>query len=157
MFDFSNIGMKPRFKDFKPSATETQLSELESYCENALPEDYKTILTKFNGGSPESNCFDYLDESSGVLLEGKLGKFFTLDADKDFPANIWYQIEKFAEYIGPNALPFADDGLQQIYYLKWVDKIPQVWFLAYLDLDEPEARIVKSTFPDLLNGLYNAD
>jgi hypothetical protein len=59
--------------------------------------------------------------------------------------------------MGPNTLPFADDGVQQFFYMKWVNDIPQVWFLAYLDLDEPETYLVVDSFDELLGALYAAE
>lgn len=56
--------------------------------------------------------------------------------------------------MGPNTLPFADDGVEQIYYMKWVNNVPQVWFLEYLDLEEPETSLVMNSFDELLESLY---
>ncbi|KTC84358.1 SMI1/KNR4 family protein [Legionella drozanskii] len=158
MFDFSKIGMKPTYSsNFEPPATEDQIAELERYCGHSLPENYKIILRNYNAGSPEAKYFDAIDEETGVLLEWKLHNFYILDDDKEIPANIWWVIENYQDIMGPNTIPFADDGLQQIYYMKWVNNVPQVWFLTYLDLEEPETHFVINSFDELLDALYVAN
>ncbi len=158
MFDFSKIGMKPTYgEDFFPSATEEQIKELEDYCGHTLPENYKTILKKYNGGQPEAKYFDVIDEEFGVPCEWKLYDFYILNNNKESSSNVWWIVEQYPEFLGPNTLPFADDGLQQFYYLKWVDDVPQVWFLAYLDRDYPETYLVMESFDKLLESLYAVD
>jgi hypothetical protein len=158
MFDFSKIGLKPRYiNGFKPVATENQITELEQYCGHILPENYKSILRNFNGGAPDATYFDAIDKETHVPLEWKLSDFYFLDENKDTPSNIWWVIEQFQGVMGPNTLPFADDGMHQIFYLKWVNSVPQVWFLAYLDIEEPETYFLKDSFDELLGALYRAD
>jgi hypothetical protein len=140
---------------FKPAATETQIEELEKHCGHILPENYKSILRNFNGGAPEVTYFDVIDEDTGVPLEWTLHKFYYLDNHKEIPANIWWVIENYSEFLGANTLPFADDGIQQIYYMKWVDDEPQVWFLAYLDIEEPETFFLMNSFDELLAALHS--
>ena len=155
MFDFSKIKMKPSYTTgFKPPATDAQIAELEQHCGHALPENYKTILKNYNGGHPETRCFHVIDPETGVAGEMEIYKFFYLDSHKEIPANIWWRIENYTEFMGKNTLPFADDGVQQIYYMKWVNDVPQVWFLAYLDLEEPETYMVMNSFDELLDDLY---
>ena len=157
MFDFSKIGMMSRYDDFKPAPNEELIALLEEYCGHSLPENYKYILNNFNGGSPAANYFDVIDPSSGIAGEWKIGKFFTLDENKEFPSNIWWKINNYSKLMGANTLPFADDGLQQIYFMKWVNNTPQVWFLAYLDMDEPESFFLMNSFDELLDALYNGN
>lgn len=155
MFDFSKIKMEPSYTTgFKPAATDAQIAELEKHCGHVLPENYKTILKNYNGGHPEARYFDVIDEEIGIPLEWKIYKFYYLDDNKKIPANIWWVIENYTEIMGPNTLPFADDGLQQVYYMKWVNNVPQVWFLAYLDLEKPETYFVMNSFDELLVSLY---
>jgi hypothetical protein len=157
MFDFGKIGMIPLDDDFKQAPTEEQIAELEKYWGHALPENYKFILNHFNGGSPEANYFEVIDPCAGIAGEWNIGKFFTLDGNKEFPSNIWWKLKNYAELMGDNALPFADDGIQQIYYLKWINNSPQVWYLAYLDLDEPETFFLMNSFDELLGALQSTD
>lgn len=154
MFDFSKIGMIPSYGDFKPAATNAQLEKLEQHCGHPLPENYKTILRDYNAGEPTAKYFHVMDEEEGVPGEWELGIFYHLDENKKTPADIWWLIENYTDLMGPNTLPFADDGLQQIYYMKWVDNIPQVWFIEYLDLEEPETYFVMESFDKLLDALY---
>lgn len=155
MFDFNKIKMMPRSsKGFKIPATDEQISELEIYCGHKLPENYKNILKNFNGGSPQASFFDVVDRETGIQLEKELAEFYFLDDNKSMPDNIWWVIKTYGKLLGPDILPFADDGLQQVYYLKWKNNVPQIWFLSYLDLDEPEAYLMKNSFDDLLESLY---
>jgi hypothetical protein len=156
MFDFNKIKMRPRSsKGYKPAATDEQIAELEKYCGHALPENLKIILKKFNGSSPSATYFDVVDKNDLLFpYQYQLAMFFYLDENKGSAHNIWWQIKHYGKFMGPNSLPFADDGVQQIYYLKWIDDIPQVWYLTYLDLDEPECTFVMNSLDELLDSLY---
>lgn len=153
MFDFSKINMKPRYsKDFPEPATDEMIAELEQHCKHPLPEEYKFFLKNYNGGYPEVCYFTVVDEF-GLPTEAKIREFFTLDSDKQSPTNIWWYIERASNFLGPNALPFADEGDFKIYYIKWVNDVPQIWF-AYIDFDEPEHYCVAESFNELLKSLY---
>lgn len=154
MFDFSKINIQPRFSKYKPAATEDQIAEIEKYCSHKLPDNYKKILKNYNGSIPGATYFDAIDNETGIHLERELAIFYCLDENKESSENIWYAITKYSRFIGPNTLPFADDGNRQIYYIKWENDIPQVWYLSYLDLDEPETYLVNDSFDDLLESLY---
>jgi hypothetical protein len=73
--------------------------------------------------------------------------------EKEIPANVWWQIENYGENIGPNTLPFALDYASHIYYIKWVNEVPQVWY-AYRDMEGTETEFVKESFDALLEDLY---
>lgn len=158
MFDFKKLKMKPSHATgFEPPATNIKIAELEKHCRHTLPENYKIILKNYHGGMPEAKYFHVIDEETGLLGEMELYNFYLLNNDKSSSTNIWWLIQTYSKYIGNHALPFADDGLQQFYYMKWVNEIPQVWFLAYLDLAEPETFPVADSFDKLLDSLYAAD
>lgn len=154
MFNFDKLKMQPRSSKYKPPATDEQIAELEEYCGHTLPENYKTILRNYNWALPGAILFTSVDEETGVPLEYELSIFYYLDGEKGSPENIWYIIKRFSAFIGPNTIPFADDGIKQVYYLKWKNNVPQVWYLSYLDLDEPETHLVKDSFDELLEELY---
>ena len=158
MFDFSKIEMIPSYgTDFEPAATDAQIEELEQHCGHTLPKNYKTILKNYNGGQPKAKYFNVMNEELGIPGEWKLYNFYFLNENKTSPANIWWLIENYIEYMGPNTLPFADDGDDQVFYIKWINNVPQVWFLAYLDLEEPETYLVVDSFDKLLGALYAID
>ncbi|CAM2932185.1 SMI1/KNR4 family protein [Legionella worsleiensis] len=158
MFDFNKLEMTPIYsKDFRPGTSDEQIIELEKHCGHPLPENYKYILKNYNGSRPNFKYFDVIDEKDGIPLEYELGDFYIVDENRNKPSNIWWVIQNFSEYLGPNTLPFADDGIDQVYYMKWVNNIPQVWHLVYQDLDEPETYCVSNSFDELLEALYNAD
>jgi hypothetical protein len=158
MFDFNKIKMRPRSsKGYKPAATDEQIAELEKYCGHALPENLKIILRRFNNSSPSATYFDVLDEGGSFPYRYELSSFYYLDENKNLSNNIWWQIKHYGKFMGPDSLPFADDGVQQIYYLKWLNSIPQVWYLTYLDLEEPECTFVMNSLDELLDSLYVGD
>ncbi len=155
MFDFNKIKKIPRRRTgFKPAATEEQIAMLEKHCGHDLPDNYKEILKSYNGSSPTSTYFVGNEEFLGGQGEYPLMEFYDIDDNLESPSNVWWQIKQFGKYMGPNTLPFADDGRQQVYFMKWVDNIPQVWLLVYLDLDSPKLRFVKNSFDELLESLY---
>jgi cell wall assembly regulator SMI1 len=154
MFDFSKIKMRPSYTtNYKPSATDAQIAQLENHCGHSLPENYKEILKNYNGAESGAKYFSVVT-NEGVHCERELHDFFYLDNNKNSPGNIWWNIEHFNEYMGPNTIPFANDGVNQVYFMKWVNDVPQVWFLAYLDIEEPESWLVMESFDELLESLY---
>jgi hypothetical protein len=158
MFDFSKIRMIPRnTTGFKIAATDDQIIELEQHCGHTLPNNYKTILKLFNGGTPEAKYFNVIDPSTDLPGEWELNRFYYLDNNKEMPSNIWWIIERYSQFIGPGTLPFACDDSQQIYYIKWVNDEPQVWFLAYLDIEGTETCFLMNSFDELLEDLYAAE
>jgi len=159
MFDFSKIGLLPTHIDgFRPAATDAQIAELEQHCGYPLPENYKLILRHYNGCCPTAKYFDVIDED-GIPGEWTLYDFYTLDQDKESPANIWWTIKHYGADMGPNTIPFAEDRADQIYYFKWVNDAPQVWMIGYdydveaEDVSEPGVFVLDS-FDTLLNSLY---
>ena len=84
----------------------------------------------------------------------EISRFYILDEDKHIPANIWWKIENYGEYMGPKTVPFANDDVEHIYYLKWIDEVPEVWYLAYQEIEGTETFLVKGSFDDLLEALY---
>ncbi|MDF1758655.1 MAG: SMI1/KNR4 family protein [Legionellaceae bacterium] len=155
MFDFNKLKMKPTYsKNFEPAATDAQIAELEEYCGHTLPENYKTILKKYNGGRPEARYFNVKMPYDDVEGECEIAHFYTLDINKEMPESIWWLIKNYSEVIGPSSIPFVDDGVEQFYYMKWVNGIPQVWFLEHLDIPGYETYMVLNSFDELLNSLY---
>jgi len=155
MFDFSKINFQAtNTAGFKAPATDVQITELEKYCGHTLPENLKFILKNYNGGAPAACYFDVPDPDTGILLEWELNRFYVLDDNEGSPINIWGVIKNNSEFLEPNAIPFAEDYNGQIYYLKWKNNIPQVWFLGYVDLEEPETQLLLPSFDELLKGLY---
>jgi len=154
MFDFSKIEMTPGYgSNFELGATTSQIEEIEQYCGHALPENLKIILQHYNGGDPEARYFEVKDDTE-IPGEMEISRFFILNDEKDVPANIWWKIKNYGEYMGPQTVPFASDYAEHIYYLKWVNDVPQVWYLAYQDMEGTETYPVKDSFDDLLEGLY---
>lgn len=158
MFDFNKIGMNPSDIGMLTDAEiDSQIIELEKHCCHPLPRNYKALLKKYNGGEPDARYFEVIDEKTGVPLQRELYKFYDFDHIKETPETIWWIIENYKDFLGPNTLPFAEDAHQQIYFFKWIDNIPQIWFLAYLDLEKPETCFVMNSFDELLGALYVAD
>lgn len=151
-FDLSLLKISPQnWAGFEPTATNAQIDELEKSVGNMLPENYKKILGKYNGGDPEFNRFDIDGETYS------LNYFYSLGDRKDSSPNIWWALNGFSEYAGPNTLPFAVDGTNETYFFKWVNGIAQIWILRCDELVEPEADFVTYSFDELLRALYRAD
>ena len=155
MFDFNRLGITPTYTDeFETPASDEHIAKLEQYCQHPLPERFKVILKNYNGGSPAANNFNAMDED-GPLGGCTITNFYFLNDETFFPNNIWWLIEHEGRNIGMHNLPFADDGHQQIYYMKWVNDMPQVWYYQYLDLDEPRQFKIANSFDEFLDSLYS--
>jgi hypothetical protein len=158
VFDFSKIGMRPRyFSGYKLGVTEIQIKELENHYGHELPEHYKCILKNYHGGMPEAKDFGATDEDTGVPLGYELHNFFIVDEHTDRPLNIFWAIKNYSNLIGPGTLPFADDGYNRIYYMRWDKNAHQVWALKFMSEDELETYFLMNSFDELLGALYNAD
>lgn len=97
------------------------------------------------------------NEDIGIPLGYELHNFFIVDECTDRPLNIWWVIEKYSELMGPNTLPFADDGYNRIYYIKWENNEPQVWVLVFLSEEEPDTYRLLNSFDKLLEALFYVD
>lgn len=114
--------------NFNPPPTESQLVELEQHFGHPLPPLLKEIFNHYNGGRPE------LDHC-GVDGRWTIGDFFSLDENRTSAGNIWWVINNFSEHFGPETLPIAYSYHNDIYFLKWVDGIAQVWIFGYNDAE----------------------
>jgi hypothetical protein len=69
-----------------------------------MPPGLKRLLQHANGGHPE------LDSVGGAMGRFAVNTFFHLTADDRGPESVWYAIEHWGPILGNTALPFADDG-----------------------------------------------
>jgi len=157
MFDFNKIGMKARYSTgYKPEVTNMEITELEKHCGHSLPQNYKFILKHYHGGIPEAQAFDAMDGEMDIPVGFELHNFYIVNEHKNRPLNIWWVIENYSALMGPSTLPFADDGYSRVYYMKWVNDIPQVWVLL-LSEEGPETFQLFNSFDELLGALYSAE
>lgn len=158
MFDFSKIGIKPGFASgYKPEVTDTQISKLEKHFGHALPANYLFYLKNYHGGISEAINFGAYNEDIGLPLGYELRNFFIVDELTDRPLNIWWNIEEYSEFMGSDTLPFADDGDNRIFYLKWENNIAQVWVLVFLSEEGPDTYFLLNSFDELLGSLFYSD
>lgn len=149
MFDLNKIKIKPVVcKGFNPTATRQEIEELIQYLGHSLPANYETILSRYNGGDPEVGDFILNNQ------EYSFNYFFSLGNRRDSSLNIWWKINSFSKFIGPNTLPFGMSGIGELYFFKWVDGNAEVWILRYDELEEPEDDFVASSFDEFLSRLH---
>ena len=155
-----------RWKDCQAPATESQIQKLEIYWKHPLPLYLREIFKHYNGGRP---CLRKFDDESGSY--GSISYFYVLNENKQDQFNVWNIIKNYAEFMGKNAIPFAQDSDGSIYFLRWKKNQAKVMALETgeialesFDSDEYEAWDghsfptylvnVMDSFEQFLEGLY---
>lgn len=160
-FALSQLKMYPTDEHFKPAPSDAQLAELEQHFGHPLPFYLKEILIHYNGCHP---TLDYFDENLNISID----YFYFVDEHRDADGSIWNIINNYADDLGPETLPFAEDDFGGIFFLKWVKGKAQVWLFqygddAYNDYDEESEdedetptsyTFIKNSFEELLEAMY---
>ncbi len=95
----------------RPSPSDRSISDFEHTFGLAFPEELKRLLNFANGGHPEVDC---LDGSRGRFA---VNRFYSLTDDRDDAEGMWWATEQWRPILGAGALPFADDGGDNQYFL----------------------------------------
>ena len=158
-FDISDL----EFDDHYPMPDENQIDAVESHFGHPLPALLKSIYQKYNGGHPGLNRY-------GEYGEHIISHFYSVQENQESPSSIWWAINSFSSYLGAETLPFAEDNICGVFYLKWVDGLAQVWLFRcgeealdeedyYVDEDDTPISLsyVCDSLDVFLDGLYAAD
>ncbi len=96
-----------------PQLTEKQISELETMLNSPLPRDYRTFLTRSNGGRPTPDTIDIpgLPESPSDVKV-----LFGIDRAIESERLDW-NLSTLSERLEPRVLPIARDSGGSVYCL----------------------------------------
>mgnify|MGYP000397954163 CR=1 FL=1 len=156
MFDFSKLkfNTSPDLT-YDPPASDEAIAKLEAHYGHNLPEDLKEIFKHYHGRDPGANRLEVTFPDDEFVYEMDVAGFLYLDLEENYPCNIWYLINDYAEYIGENTVPFADDYAQHIYYLKYNSDQHEVWYLEHEEVEETRKYKVCDSFEHFLSSMYN--
>ena len=115
MRDLRELNIQPLYGQVNVPPTESSIAEFERTYALQLPEDYLAFLRLFNGGHPELDTvlLDEIEVGAGWAVN----HFFSLDEEKAPYISLWWGIEMHRPTLGPSALPFAEDGGSNVFFL----------------------------------------
>ena len=158
-FDISQL----EFSEMSPAPSECQISEVEAHFGHQLPGALKAIYIQYNGGQPKLDRF-------GEYGEFFLSHFYTVNKSRDKSGTLLWAIDCFSRYLGSETLPFAEDYIGGVLFLRWLNGSAEVWLLRcgeealddlehYVDDDGNPISIsfVCESIDIFLEGLYAVD
>jgi hypothetical protein len=114
-----NINDGGRFVLRQPPSDET-FADFEETFGISLPEGLKFLLRVANGGHPE------LDSVGGASGQYSVNRFYYLAPEDRGPESLWYAAVHWRPILGDRAVPFADDGGGNQFFLDLSDAPPSV-------------------------------
>lgn len=108
----------------RPKPTLADYKSLEAEYEIQVPEGLRSLLEHANGGHPELDSI--LPESSPCGERFGVSRFFHLLSGDQNPGSFDYALRHWRSILGAKALPFADDGGGNLFFLDWHDSPPTV-------------------------------
>lgn len=99
----------------RPPATDEIIREFEVKLEVSLPEAFKILLRSVNGGHPE------LDSIGGANGQFAVNRFYHLTNEDYGTESLWYAAEHWCPILGRKAVPFANDGGGNQFFLDTAD------------------------------------
>lgn len=110
-----------------------------------IPSDLLALLKFANGGHHE------LDSVGGITGQFAVNTFYNLCADDFGVDSLWYAVLHWGPVLGENALPFANDGGGNQFFLDLSTKPPRVKIFLH---DRPENVVdVSASFEDFIDSL----
>lgn len=123
------------------------IESVENRLEITLPEDYKQIVLKYDGGYPNPNHFK---------VDGKVEIFNNLiSLDENEYNNIYEILEDLQDRIGDQLIPFAEDGFGNLLCFDYsANKNIVFWDHEKNHDDFKELPLVCSSFSSLIENLF---
>jgi hypothetical protein len=100
-----NVGGK-RVERAVPS--DEQVREFQEHFDITLPSEYLRLLRYSNGGHPELNSIQPAGRPEATRWA--IDKFYYLSSDRNSDETLWGAMDVWRAILGKNALPFAEDG-----------------------------------------------
>ena len=142
-----SIIIKPIFK----LIADEEIHQLEQKLKFALPEDYRSFLLKYNGGSPSPNVFFISKEQQ----ESCISLFFGVASKSAY--DIWINALDFYEYYDRDLLPIGEDpGGSQIIMGLGAQRFGKIYFNDHEQQGDSSLYPIANSFTDLLNKLYKS-
>lgn len=84
------------------------INKFQAYFGLILPEEYIRLLRFSNGGHPELDSIEPVNRPGAARWS--VNRFYHLNEDRTSAASLWAATEKWRTWLGNDALPFAEDG-----------------------------------------------
>lgn len=131
------------------------IDEAESFYKVRLPESYKKIVMKYNGGYPQPSCYDMDSEKEKVFLN--------LLSAKETDKNNLYNITSILRENGLNNIfAFGADPFGNYICFDYSDSndSPAVVYYDHenaFEYDDYKPKFICKSFDELLNMLYEPE
>jgi len=109
----------------RPAPTKDVINAFQARFGLVLPEEYLRILRHSNGGHPE------LDAVEPIAAGWAINHFYHLDDDRTSTRSLWFATEEWRSVLGKNALPFAESGGGDPFFLDLTTTPPSVKVCAH--------------------------
>lgn len=100
----------------RPAPSDDIVNSFQTHFRLKIPDDHLKLLCHSNGGHPELDTIEIIDKS-GIVLSWAVSQFYHLDEDKSTDESLWYVTKVWRNILGKDALPFAEDGGGNQFYL----------------------------------------
>lgn len=116
-----NEGGKPVAR---PAPTKSVIDTFQNHFGVIIPEEYLRILRHSNGGHPELDSIEPVGRPGAARWA--VNHFYHLDEDRTSSRSLWVAMERWRPQLGRDALPFADDGCGNQFFLDLTTLPPAV-------------------------------
>jgi len=97
----------------RPPPSSGQVADFERHSAIILPPSYLALLRHANGGHPE---LDSMEPANGGS-RWAVNTFFHLSDDKTESGSLWRAAETWQQILGKAALPIANDGGGNVFFI----------------------------------------
>jgi len=99
----------------RPTPTDREIAAFERHFNLKLPTDHIALLLFANGGHPELDLIEPVGRPDAASWS--VDRLYHLNDDRASHLGLWKATEVWRPILGPNALPFADDGCGNPFFL----------------------------------------
>jgi hypothetical protein len=92
----------------RAAPTSAAVSAFQKHFSIVLPEEYLQLLRHSNGGHPELDSIEPTGRPGAARWA--VNRFYHLDNDQTSPTSLWAAMEQWKSILGKGAVPIADDG-----------------------------------------------
>lgn len=137
---------KIEFYDVGNPIIQKDIDDFEAKFNIRLPQNYKKLLLRFNGGIPSEDCI-YIEGE-----EGSIGGFYSLTGNEALLENVIADFQLIEDIIPKNYVPIAYDAFGNPYCISIDKKNYGEIFCWFLDTGDEEGTFVANTLEEFLGG-----
>jgi hypothetical protein len=151
MRDFAELNINDGGKPVaRPAPSAAAVRAFEQAFAVELPRAYLALLRAANGGSPEVDTIAPNGEKQPERWS--VNRFYHLDDDRSSPASLWKAMERWRPVLGARAIPFANDGGDNQFFLDLTMSPPPV--KVCIHDEELRSVLLAPSFEAFIDALY---